>query len=159
MKTKNTYRAVLWGVSLLATLLFIFMNSLQPASVSGEASGSLFDTLSEIFSFLPFWSHTFLRKLAHFCEYALLGAHMAFFPSLFFGKRAFFAAALSLFGVFVASLDEGLQRLVPGRSGMLSDVILDTAGYFFGLFLLLAICFLFVQKKKGKRDEPRFYKD
>ena len=77
-------RFLVLHVMALGTLLFIFANSLTPASASASVSGSLFERLKEFFGFLPFFDHHFLRKAAHFCEYALLGAIVAFYPAFAF---------------------------------------------------------------------------
>lgn len=141
--SKHTYRRLLWGASLLGTLFFIFAHSLTPAAASAEESGAVFSFLDRLF---PFLTHAAVRKLAHFCEYALLGAHMAALPRLWWqSSRGAYPAAI-LIGVATAFLDEGLQRLVPGRAGLLSDVGIDTAGVLVGFFFFAAVLLLIVKK-------------
>ena len=145
--SKRAYRTVLWGVSLLGTLFFIFAHSLTPAKASAAESGTVFSFLHTVFSFL---THAAVRKLAHFCEYALLGAHLAALPRILRGPRPL-SYPLSFFvGVLLAAMDEGLQLLVPGRAGLLSDVAIDTAGLFVG-FLFFALVLHIVIKKGGAR--------
>lgn len=136
MERKQIYRALLWSVSVLGILIFIFSNSLMPAPVSDGESASVFSFVSRLF---PFLTHHLVRKLAHFSEYALLGAAMSFLP-LLFQRRMGLSLALALaFGPVIALLDEGLQRLVPGRAGVLTDVLIDTGGYLCGFLLFFAV--------------------
>jgi VanZ family protein len=74
-------------------------------------------------------------KVGHFIGYGLLGSSLYF---AFWGKSRY--AILNVFiTVFVYSLtDEFHQRFVPGRSGSVSDVLLDVASA-----LLLALIFHF----------------
>ena len=102
MKEKHLYRTLLWAVSVLGVLCFIFGNSLTPASESAEESRGVFSVLLSVF---PFITHHIVRKLAHVAEYALLGVHLSFAPMLF-SRRASVPLVL-LFGVFVALADEG----------------------------------------------------
>ena len=143
------YRRILWAFSLTGTLGFIFANSLAPAAVSGAESGALFLTLWQIF---PCLTHALVRKLAHLCEYALLGAHLFFLPRLFPRSRG--AKPLFFFlGLFVALSDEGIQSFVSGRSAELRDVLIDVLGYFLGalfVFIVLFMCRSFRKKRRGQ---------
>ncbi len=109
-------------VAALLWLALIYFQSALPASTSQAESGGLLALVQTVF---PWMTHRLIRKIAHFAEYAVLGALLAAFfvrvrePSLL--------KPLS-FGAFAALGDETLQLFVPGRSGQLSDVWLDTAG-------------------------------
>ena len=119
-------------VSFCAVLIFIYANSLRQASASAEESQGFFALLVRFF---PFFTHAFVRKLAHFTEYTLLGIHLAAFP-LVLGcgrKREYFFTFCA--GALVALTDELLQVFVPGRSGALSDSALDMGGVLFGYLL------------------------
>lgn len=151
MERKIIYRRWLYLLSLLGTLTFIFGNSLQPATLSGAESQSVYSFLLDYF---PFFTHHLVRKLAHFCEYALLGAHMAFAPLSLSMRDGVGRTVSSLFGALVALLDEGIQLFVPGRAGMLTDALIDYAGYLCGLLLFFFIFFLY-----AKRKEKRFEKE
>ena len=70
-----------------------------------------------------------LRKIAHVCEYAILGALLL---------RALGRAELAVAaGVAYAATDELHQHFVPGRHAALRDVAIDAAGVLAGVFLLL----------------------
>ena len=147
MLPKSKYRFYLWEISVLGVLVFIFANSLMPASASGEESGSL---LAFLIDYFPFLTHHLVRKLAHFCEYALLGVLMAFAPVFLPSRKG--VGALTAFGVGipVSLIDEGIQRLVPGRGPSLADALIDCAGYFFGVLLVFFAIYLFSARKEKK---------
>jgi len=81
------------------------------------------------FSFIEF----FLRKGAHFFSYFLLG----FFWHLGLRKRVrhqWLVIVLAiLLSIGYASFDELRQTFHPGRTGLMADVILDTAGAITGV--------------------------
>jgi VanZ like family len=69
-----------------------------------------------------------LRKLAHFCEYAILGALLL---------RALGREALAVaVGVAYAATDELHQNFVAGRHAAFRDVAIDAAGVLAGVLLL-----------------------
>ncbi len=144
---KIRYRRLLWAFSLIGTLAFIFANSLTPAVQSGAESGALYMTL---WRFFPFLTHALVRKLAHFCEYALLGAHLYYLPHLFSGKG--WRLAVLPLGFLVALLDEGLQCFVPGRSAALADTLIDFLGTLFGAVFIFFMMQLFKHlRREGKK--------
>ena len=147
MQKKHTYRCILWGVSVFGVLAFIFSNSLVPASESAEESQSFLNALASLF---PGLTHHLLRKLAHYLEYALLGAHLFLAPILLPVKRRVSYAIVGVFGAAVALIDEGLQRFVPGRGASLTDALIDYFGYLTALFLML-VFFLFYAKMKARK--------
>lgn len=92
-----------------------------------------------------------VRKTAHAMEYAVLGLLTA---GAFIGRRTSILA-----GIFVpwciasayAATDEIHQLFVPGRSGQVSDVLLDSAGVLAGLLVLAAVRLL-RRRKRGTAD-------
>ncbi len=113
---------VLWA-------LFIFSNSMLPAIESSDISGGIsyqiYELLNLNIDFELF--HTFIRKCAHFIEYAILGV----FAGFAFKKEYFIKIALLC--ILVASCDETIQLFVEGRSGQVSDVLLDSIGSLTGI--------------------------
>ena len=117
-KRQKIYLAltVLW-------LCVIWGHSMMPAESSGNESNSLSEWLMQ---YLPWMNDYVIRKAAHFTEYAVLGG-------LVFGafpQRGRTAVMESVFAGFLAAfLDETIQLFSPGRSGQISDVWLDLAGF------------------------------
>ena len=80
-----------------------------------------------------------VRKAAHFTEYAILGLLLTAMYRAYGheGERLFLLAAGT--GSLYAATDEFHQLFVPGRSGQISDVLLDSAGVMAGLLVLAAV--------------------
>ena len=141
-------------VLLLAlTLAFIWGNSLLPRTESQEISRGL---LAEICAALetvglhidPQNDH-WLRKLAHFSEFGLLGVELC--SLLFLNRRArpqgFVNCAFA--GLAVAVTDEALQ-LISNRGSQVQDVLLDFAGFLAG-FLLCGLVWMLGSKSREQK--------
>ena len=76
-----------------------------------------------------------IRKGTHFVGYGIVGLLFYVLYRKVAWKLPALIAILTVF--FIASLDELRQTFIPGRTGVFSDVILDTSG---------AICFIFLVK-------------
>ena len=118
-------RRVFWALTAL-WLLLIWFQSVLSADLSKEESGRLFLFLQQ---FLPWLTHNITRKLAHFTEYAVLGS---LFLGAVLGGRIRSTAFPPLFGMTAAMVDETVQLFSPGRSGQITDVWLDLAGFLLG---------------------------
>ena len=134
MKRRRTF----WVLTAL-WLLFVWGHSLLPASVSKEESGHWLALLQ---TWMPWLTSFLIRKAAHFVEYAVLGAllfgaagvrHGLWFPPCF--------------GVLAATLDETVQLFADGRSGQVSDVWLDLAGFLTGWIVVGGIAYLCRKRK------------
>lgn len=132
---------------ILLNLALIWGNSLLPGIRSEAVSGGVLAFLGR---FLPFLmteaGHTFLRKAAHFSEFALLG--------LLFGGRHRLVRRetpphLMGFGLAVACIDETIQIFTPGRASSLIDVWIDTSGFALGLVVIFTT-FTIYNKIKGE---------
>ncbi len=77
-----------------------------------------------------------VRKAAHFTEYALLGLLWGLFLRSY-GIKTWILPFL--IGSVYAATDEVHQLFLPGRAGLISDVILDSVGVFFGVMLVRLI--------------------
>lgn len=102
-------------VLLLCNLVFIWGNSLLPAEVSGQISGTLKALLDGVFTpgeAVPSGGDGLLRKCAHFAEFGALGLLLGWLFGML-GKKRLPAFAL---GVAAACIDETIQIFVPGRS-------------------------------------------
>lgn len=92
--------------------------------------------------------HGYIRKFAHFAEYAIL----AFFASRTFwlSSKGFFERYWYLFAFIVvlsvASIDEINQSFNPARTGSVYDVLLDCFGGLCMILFILAIKRIFQEK-------------
>ena len=99
-------------------------------------------------------SSHFIRKAAHFSEYALLGAMLFFtYRSYTVKWKTFFIPAL--LAAAVPFLDEGLQFFSEGRSPQLTDVGIDLAGALFGMLFAWAVLYVAaaIRRKRRKKEK------
>ena len=134
---KHKTKIWLCGLLMAATICFIWGNSLLNGETSGDISGGFSQWLGQ---FIPFLSpdspngHYIIRKCAHFSIFFLLGAESCcFFHMIYKSKILLRSIAIA---AAVASIDESIQRFIPGRHGCLSDVLLDISGAATGMILL-----------------------
>ena len=134
------------ALSLTATVLwlwFIYSRSLQDAEASDAESGAVLGLLER---FLPFLDMYLVRKLAHFTEYYILGS-LLYLDWRLLAKGSLWLPLAA--GLLLAASDELLQTRVPGRSGQLSDVLLDFCG------VALAVCVLYLFKRISKNHKKK----
>ncbi len=142
MKNRSWIRYILIAADVL-WVAFIFARSLKAADESTAESAWVLDLVRII---LPSASMHFVRKLAHFTEYFILGALLFASMQIFGAKRL--AMVLPAAGCMaVAVADELLQTLSPGRSCQVSDMLLDTAGGICGM-LICALAVYLVRKAR-----------
>jgi VanZ family protein len=129
----------LWSACIL-WVLFIFINSMQTGSESGQMSGNVTEAINDVLHLIsPSWNvgHRFVRKAAHFSEFALLALlfGFAYLPTFIpdIGgrvplKRLYCVLWAFPSAVLVAVVDETIQLFVEGRSGSVVDVMIDASG-------------------------------
>ena len=134
----------------------IFGFSAQDSQESASLSGEVTEVIIETFDVKtePDIIEYFVRKLAHFCEYAVLGGLLfgAFaFLRRHFEKAPYFAAVLSsITSLVYAASDELHQHFVSGRSPQLKDVLIDTSGAVLAGLLICLILYI-IAKVKTRR--------
>lgn len=149
----NTRVRWVLGILIALTLAFIWSNSMQSRAVSGGMSGSLKTWLEQLLH--TEISEFLLRKAAHFSEYGLLGVEFSLLLGLQHdknGKNFQHGRNLldfPLIGMLCAVTDETIQ-IFSGRSSLVSDVWIDTAGFSTGFFLTVLL-FLFINHCKKSR--------
>lgn len=126
----------LWLLLLIVFVAFIFYNSTMPATQSHQASslaGSIITGMGKWFGIdVPQQNleHN-IRKLAHFLEFAILGLILCrIYPAWGVSHRTATGYILFL-GLAVAVTDEYIQLHSPGRTALVTDVVLDFTGVFF----------------------------
>lgn len=149
MTTKRKTAAAVLTALLLCNLAFIWGNSL----VSQEESH---DLSVGVLSFLPgFIKNLFpsqeqlvhiTRKLAHFTEFACLGALSCGLLAALGKVKLHPFFHLWAGGFFVAAIDETIQ-IFTGRGSQLQDVWLDFAGFSVGLLAVLLVRSLVLRAK------------
>ena len=103
----------------------------------------------------------FRKNIGHFSAFLVDGVLLTLGLILLFGDKSlfkYFSYLISLtFGVSLAGLTEIIQHFVPTRNGNLTDVLIDSAGYFIGVLIILGIFMVielvkfFIRRKKEKK--------
>lgn len=158
MNKSNSSRKYI--ISTLAIMVFIFIQSSLGGEESGAQSGFIMEFLSRFFGGTPSEDfHFWIRKIAHFTEYALLGTSLALLiwsPSGDAGKTNAplptprYALIAWAIGAVYAVTDELHQALVPERSCEVRDMIIDAAGVLFGVLITAIILYYSRKKKLGR---------
>ena len=171
MKVSKKYLIVTIITILLALLInaYIIMHSCLDAASSSEASKGVIDTTEEIINNIKPGTinesnysdfATFIRKaFGHFGLFSISGflTSLAVFLVLYpFKSKYYMPIILSLeFGLLMGLITETIQLGVDGRSGELTDVLIDFSGYLLGFLLIFLILFLIIRhlnKKEATND-------
>lgn len=144
-------RLTICGILLTAILAFIWGNSAMP----GETSGALSDWVGELLSLIhPFLATEpglhFLRKAAHFSEFAALGMTLAWMFGMVARRKPWQLSLPALCGAAAAGIDETIQIFSPGRCSSIVDVFIDCSGVLTGCLVLLLLFTLASKKKNGQ---------
>ena len=144
----------------------IFVLSHQPADLSSQVSGGLiYRVLNFIVSNFDHLANSektqmveslqyVVRKGAHACSYAAMGAlSMGLVSTFDFKKRGLPVILAFLITLLYSISDEVHQLFVQGRSGQVSDVVLDSCGAVFGI--AIAALFIYVARKRRQRQNKR----
>ena len=142
----------------ITIMITIFLFSAQSAQDSGKLSGKIVDIVIKIV--LPHYKDLsyeqqqqikekvtlVVRKTAHFTEFAVLGfflmIHLLSYKPYIksFNFKMFIRACISwVTGVLYAFSDELHQMFVTDRYSSIYDVLIDSSGVLFGVFLLILL--------------------
>ena len=150
-------------ICLIACMVMIFVFSSQNADISGNLSEGITYKIAsltvkdfETFSYekqkeIVEGMHFYIRKAAHFSEYALLGIIAFLNSTLYFKKtRTRFFTTLP-FCLLYAATDEMHQLFTDGRCGSPVDVMIDFSGAVTGTILIFIVLTV-VNAVKKKHD-------
>ena len=159
-------KKILYWIPTIICMLIIFNFSSENSEVSSGTSGNVgrwllktfyngFEKLSSIEqSQLVESIQFYIRKTAHFSIYALLGVctHFGTLANKKISRQKNVFISLLICLVY-ASSDEIHQLFVSGRSGQVSDVLLDFTGSIFGtiIFLIVLKIIQMIRLKKSKQ--------
>jgi len=163
MKSKKSIATVfLTLIPVLILMITIFYFSAQEATVSHRSSSGIvsktvmllyprFRELDEAGQALVLRTITFLvRKGAHLTEYLLLGLALAAHIRAISACREIAHPHVMAYGIgtLYAVTDELHQLFVPGRSGEVRDMLLDSFGVLLGVLLIRLLAWL---RDKGRQ--------
>ena len=138
-------RKTLYIILFCLILCFIWGNSMLSREVSGEISHFIADLFGGEQGATE-EGHHLVRKLAHFSEFAALGAVFWLLSGEYTKDRTKRAISASFVGVFVPLSDETIQ-IFSGRGPAITDVWIDAAGYATGAVLIALIAFFLLRRK------------
>lgn len=168
-------KSYIFSALTLILMAIIFTFSAQPAEESSAMSSPIAEAAVDLLyqdfeemepaeqtELLDQWTYI-IRKSAHFSEYALLGLLCLFALGSIRSERMGEPLHTALGNIkwpliaflissAYAATDELHQYFVPGRSGQLSDVLLDSTGVAASVLLICLIAKLkSARPKKGRR--------
>ena len=131
-------------LALAVTLCFIWGNSLLSRDESAAMSLRLTLWLQSIG--IPVTDH-FVRKLAHFFEFGLLGCELTLLFWLRYGLRLRELCLSALAAFLAASIDETIQ-IFSSRGAQIKDVLLDFTGALTGILFTALLIWKVLDKRK-----------
>ena len=147
---------------LAAVLCFIWGNSLLDGGASRKLSLVVTEFIRPIYKFFINKSatdsalHAFVRKAAHFLEFAAISAVASLLLWKLRGGHPVQNLIYVLFGsLSIAVADEYIQYFSPGRSSSVRDVVIDFAGAAVGALIVFGVVFLIrmINKAKGQNKD------
>lgn len=127
----------LYGFAVLVFTGLIFYNSSLPAPDSDETSYFFVHLIAGLNAFLdkpvplPVLNH-YIRKTAHFFEFFVQAVLLCNVFQAARTDRKNSHGYILLLSLMTAVIDEYIQLFSPGRSGQVTDIILDFSGGFTG---------------------------
>lgn len=146
--------SIIYLILVLLILALIFYFSSNNALKSGAQSARVSTLIMRLFGIDETFEntemvHMFVRKMAHFTLFALLGMSLrGLFGSLDVRHKVLFSAAC---GLVAACSDEIHQIFVPGRAGMITDVLIDMCGVITGVLFVCGISKI-IEKIRRKKN-------
>lgn len=148
--------------AVMCWMIVIFLFSAKPADESEEMSLSVGKIIGRFFvSSYPEWTaeeqQKFaekidypVRKSAHASEYAVLGVLVMEMLGTYGSKGGARLLLSQGIGTLYAASDEFHQLFVPGRSGQVTDVMLDSAGVLAGI-LIFGLAENWLRRRNSRR--------
>ena len=167
MKVSKKY--LIWTiiVSILALLInaYIIMHSCLNASQSTEASRGVIDVTEDVINTVAPNTITpenhdsfalFIRKaFGHFGLFVVSGLLTSSAVFLLFNmsnsSKHYINVVIGLsLGLLLAIITETIQLFVEGRSGELTDILIDFSGYSLGALIIGLVLFLVIRNRNKK---------
>lgn len=151
-------------ILIIINCITIFYFSNQVADVSSTSSGRIVNFIANLLPFIKNMPETekevicsevlqpIVRKTAHFSIYALLGFWIINFALTYRGSDYKKVLWSWIFGTVYAITDEIHQLFIPGRSGEIRDVCIDSLGVLTGILVVVIIMYLY-KRINIKRQE------
>lgn len=158
MTDRKILRLVLSSLLVCLVICFIFSNSLQNGEESSRYSGMVTRLLRSIFD--PHGTtdeetfHYFVRKGAHFSEFALLGFSLWLLMQSIRSKYCVSCPGSMLFAALAAAVTDEFIQSFTGRTSSVTDVLIDFGGALTG-FVLPLVLFAIIKQSKEKNHAAK----
>ncbi len=133
-------------------ICFAFAHSMMPASVSSLESSAFFDFIYGVMKTLGIkadLTEHIIRKAAHFTEFCAIGFMCTGCAYAFCkAKPSKYTVQVLFTGLATAVCDETIQLNVPGRAGLITDVLIDFSGVLTGFAVALAFFWIYRKIRK-----------
>ena len=158
---KQTILRIISIIFVLAWMVTVFMLSHQVAEESSKTSSNFITVIIKLFNkdieqeqleTIILKVETIIRKLAHFVLYTLGGMLIT---TMFINFKEYITKtkiASFLLGATYAITDEIHQLFIPGRSGEIRDVLIDSTGVLLGVFIIYLLMCIKGKLRSGKKD-------
>ena len=145
-------------------LFFIFSNSADSGAESSSKSKAVQEIINRVIGYFGIEGSVtehFVRKSAHFIEFAILGVLITLdmlvlnwipFPISDFRQLPRFLVPF-IISFITAATDETLQNFSENRGPSFKDVLIDSSGALTGILLLILLLLIISQKKKDSKSE------
>ena len=166
MKIKIDFEKIISIVAVIFWMGVIFSFSTQNGKQSGNLSGEVIQWIVKIFNpdfetlsadkqatIISGWQF-FVRKAAHFSEYAVLGMLTANSVRLYTQKTWLKLILPMIFSALYSVSDEIHQFFVPERACSIRDMALDTAGAVTGV-LIFTCFYALIRKIRNSKHKTR----
>ena len=135
-----------WAVAFGCWVAVIWGHSLIQGPQSSLESGLVVSLVCPLFELAGIHDLGLMtlvvRKLAHFSEYAVLGVLARGLVTSLREEGIAPRLPVTVVAALVPVADECLQLFVPGRSGQLTDVLIDLSGLVTGALVAHAVAYL-----------------
>ena len=172
MKLSKKYLiwTIIFSVIAIAINAYIIIHSCLDAVQSTEASDGVVEVTEEVINTVAPGTITpdnhesfvsLIRKaFGHFGLFMVSGffSSLAFYLSISpFNKQKYYQIIIIAlaFGLLMGLITETIQLFVPGRSGEITDVLIDFSGYLLGFLIILLILSLIIRHiyKQEKKQQ------
>lgn len=152
----------------IGVMVMIFCFSTEPAEKSDTTSGTFARRVADVVR--PGWEtlredikeaffdsvQYYVRKTAHFTEFAMLGFSLRICLESWMGRKRKLSPLSWAGATGYAVLDEIHQRAVDGRSGQWQDVLIDSAGVLAGVLIASGAVYLLLSRRpSGESITPK----
>ena len=163
MSNKNILR-IISIIFVLAWMITVFMLSHQIAEDSSKTSSNFITVIIKLFNkdigqeqleTIMLKVETIVRKLAHFVLYTLGGMLITI---MFINFKEYITKTKItsfLLGATYAITDEIHQLFIPGRSGEIRDVLIDSTGILLGVFIIYLLMRIKGMFRSGKEERRK----